>query len=406
MFPPPAFPATNPELRERTVERTFRYTVRRYTPEARAALPASRAVADLKTPEGALAAFYGAMVAGDSAWFDTLWTTESRRFNAEHARRTGITPEKLRAAWSQGFKGAQLVLTRRVESGPWVLLDHRIERAPLPPLENTSVVVLEDQSWRVTQELATHPLLVHLKRGDRIAREGVIPWPIEGRRAASQAAPETPFPAAPFPVEAPQERTFSVESIYRFELLRYQPAVALSPVAREGARYATPEETAQGYLAALEAKDAAWQAEACDPRTRELLRERERPNGPDGPNGPDNAGGRPLDPAAETPSIAPKSGEPLRLTARFQLQDFVVLVFRPTDGQPAAERLLTTTRDGDAWRVTRAIDADPLLRLWDRKEPRIRYDDLFPEALVPKGPLPKSPGKSEAPSPQKRAGSK
>ncbi len=58
-----------------------------------------------------------------------------------------------------------------------------------------------------------------------------------------------------------------------------------------------------------------------------------------------------------------------------------MLVFRPRSARlPAApdagSRLLVTTLEGESWRVTHALDTDPLLRVWNHESKNVRLEDL------------------------------
>ncbi len=364
-FPAPPFKASGPFPREKVVEHDYTYILRRYVPPVDVVFEAKATSRSQRVPETTLASFYGAMAAGDADWFTKCWNEPSARFNAERMRKLGISTDTLRNSWKLAVENARIVLANRLEMNPFVILDYRLLRPNRPPFERHSCFTLEDGKWRVTQELATHMVPNFWKRGERYERRGVLPWPIGGAQR-----PEVKIPAPLHPTGPPEERTLRVETTYSYEVFRFQPPVEVLPVEKSSVSYQLPEHAAMAHISALEAADESWLAETYDKETRRVHSERQA-----------SPAGRALDPGQGTRGFEVTKGQELELTHRFQIFAYAVLVFRPRSAPLAAapdagSRLLVTTLEGESWRVTHALDADPLLRVWNHESKSVRLEDL------------------------------
>ena len=364
-FPAPLFKASGPFPREKVVESEYTYVLRRYVPPVELAPETEPTSRSQRAPETTLASFYGAMAAGDAGWFNKCWNEPSARFNAERLRQLGISTDMLRKSWKFAVANARIVLANRLEMNPFVILDYRLLRPNRPPFEKHSCFTLEDGKWRVTQELATHMVPNFWKKGERFERSGVLPWPIGGAQR-----PEVEIPAPLHPTSPPEKRTLRVETTYRYEVFRFQPPVKVVPVEKSSVSYELPEHAAIAHISALEAADESWLAETYDKETRRVLAERDA-----------SPAGRALDPGQGIRDFEVAKGQELELTHRFQIFAYAVLVFRPRSAPlPAApeagSRFLATTLEGESWRVTRALDADPLLRVWNHESKSVRLEDL------------------------------
>lgn len=372
-FPEPASPASGPHRREVIVESEHRFVVKPYSPEIRIQLAEPVDSGAIEDPVDALARFYRSMARGDWEAFRQSWTEKSRAFNDHQNERFGRDAEFWKRVWSRALgAGTSLRVKTRIEMAPYVILDFEIIRANRAPREMVSVVVRENGVWKLTQELATSPVLRGWDRQEKIVRRGVIPWPVQGDRQL-----EGDLPGSRYPVGEPRTRTLEVDRVYEFEVWDFTPPLRFEPVERAEAHYETPEAALRAHLSARVSRDREWLDETHETETRRRLRALRVSETPSG-----------LDPALAVPTLRLEAAEKVRILRRIQTDSYAIHVVEVTgspagDGEevaPSPVRLahVVLTPEKKLWKVVRELDADPLLRAWDAGKNRVSIRDLPP----------------------------
>lgn len=119
------FERTKPTVGKISQQHIYYYQVSEYAPPVKVRT-VTRAKQSLSEPESAVIAYLSAMMTGDYAWYTSLWDAESIRVMDENNRKGGMTKQKWLDAWKKTFDGAQVTLTHRVETGPYVIVGYSV----------------------------------------------------------------------------------------------------------------------------------------------------------------------------------------------------------------------------------------------------------------------------------------
>jgi hypothetical protein len=171
-LPAPFYPTGPGQVKQFVVENVYNYEKFTYSPPIVIA-PVVRDKASYATPEQTLVAHISAMLAGDYDWWFSNWDQRSQVFMQERNKQANRTPADWRAIWAKTLAGQQIVLTERVETGPfgpYVMLVYVLrDKAGKDTFRSTYVAKLEAGRWVGTQELAEDPLFHYYESGrDRV----------------------------------------------------------------------------------------------------------------------------------------------------------------------------------------------------------------------------------------------
>ncbi len=154
-----------PRYKTLSVETVYPYSIQTYTPPWSVSTTVARAQARYDTPEACLEAYFSSMAAFDYSWNNQAWDSKSLAQMALGDRRDGMTPDKWIALWRENFAGRAFELLTKITYGKYVLIEY--QRLPLakgePAAVETMALVLENKEWKLTQALASDPLLSHWK---------------------------------------------------------------------------------------------------------------------------------------------------------------------------------------------------------------------------------------------------
>jgi hypothetical protein len=171
-LPAPFYPTGPGQVKQFVVENIYTYERLVYSP----AIVIQRVVRDkasYATPEQALVSHLSAMLAGDYEWWLSGWDKGSQKYLDERSKQVNRTPADWRALWAKALVGDQIVLTERLETGPfgpYVMLVYVLrDKAGKDTFKTTYVAKLEAGRWVATQELAEDPLFHYYESGrDRV----------------------------------------------------------------------------------------------------------------------------------------------------------------------------------------------------------------------------------------------
>ncbi len=180
--PPSPFATGAPRIEKIVEEHLYFFRQIPYQPPVtiEAAEPAG---ASHDSPETAMLAQMSAILRGDFEKFRSTWEPEARAMMEKHDRDRGWDREFWLAKWRQVYGGKRLELTRRIETGPYVLVAYRILPAEDAGDHGGEVVETAnafkrqaDGRWLATQELASDPVLAYWQTPDykiRIMARGI-----------------------------------------------------------------------------------------------------------------------------------------------------------------------------------------------------------------------------------------
>jgi hypothetical protein len=162
-----------PEKQKVMEELTYYYEVSSYTPAVPVDLTKPT---NASTPEGAAMQLLQAMHALDFDRWLRLWTPESQEIMKKQYKEQGTGPEVFKNGWSKVFTGHTVALTKKIETGPYV-----IEVATFSsgggttgePLEMEFVFKQVNGTWTATQEMMTDPVLINWKTPNSITKRVV-----------------------------------------------------------------------------------------------------------------------------------------------------------------------------------------------------------------------------------------
>src|SRR5712671_6091475 len=108
-----------PEKQKVVEELTYYYEVSSYTPP----IPVDvTKTANASTPEGAAMQLLEAMHSLDFDRWLRLWTPESQQMMKTQYQKNGTSPDVFKNGWSKAFNGRTVALTRKIETGPYVIV--------------------------------------------------------------------------------------------------------------------------------------------------------------------------------------------------------------------------------------------------------------------------------------------
>ncbi len=150
-----------PAYRALTVEMVYTYSVTPYAPALRV-VPVEPALASYATPEDALIANLSSLAAANFAWNNQTWTVPSVQEMEKRDKEQGETAAKWEARWKTLYVGKRFELLNRIDYSKYVLIEYRVTaQAGGAPIVDTASLVKEGGLWKLTQELAADPILVH-----------------------------------------------------------------------------------------------------------------------------------------------------------------------------------------------------------------------------------------------------
>ncbi|HEX3153215.1 MAG TPA: hypothetical protein VHV32_01260 [Candidatus Angelobacter sp.] len=166
-----------PEKQKVVEELVYYYEVSSYTPP----IPVDvTKTANNSTPEGAAMQLLEAMHSQDfDRWF-RLWTPESQQTMKSQYQKNGTSPDVFKNGWSKAFNGRTVTLTKKIESGPYVIVVATLSptggaasATPAQPIEMEFVFKQVDGTWMATQDLAADPVLNSWKNPNSVTRRVV-----------------------------------------------------------------------------------------------------------------------------------------------------------------------------------------------------------------------------------------
>jgi len=164
-----------PEKEKIVEELTYYYEVSSYTPPVQVDVTKT---ANPITPEGAAMQMLAIMHAQDyDRWF-SLWTPESQAMMKEQYKKNGTSPDVFKNAWAKLFAGHTVALTKKIETGPYVIVMVTLSpatptAAPAQPIEMELVFKQVNGTWMPTQEMASDPVLDNWKTPNTVTRRVV-----------------------------------------------------------------------------------------------------------------------------------------------------------------------------------------------------------------------------------------
>ncbi len=176
--PQPLFPTGTAKVEKVIEEVSYFYRIMNYQPFV-AVAPVSKDAARYDSPEAATIAAVSAMSAGDFAWWRSTWTASAQRTMDERDRQLQRTVADWQAVWKRALDGKRVEITRRIETGPYVLVVYRLVPAASTTAEAqaspelATVLVREGEKWLATQDLAGDPVLSYWDQpGFRVPKIG------------------------------------------------------------------------------------------------------------------------------------------------------------------------------------------------------------------------------------------
>jgi hypothetical protein len=166
-----------PEKQKVVEELTYYYEVSSYTPPVPVDVTKT---ANASTPEGAAMQLLEAMHSLDFDRWLRLWTPESQELMKSQYKKNGTSPDVFKNGWSKAFAGRTVALTKKIETGPYVILVATLSpvggaasAAPAQPVEMEFVFKQVNGAWMATQELAADPVLNSWKEPNSVSRRVV-----------------------------------------------------------------------------------------------------------------------------------------------------------------------------------------------------------------------------------------
>lgn len=158
----PMYKTGNPVEKQMTVVDVYNYREIMYDPPIVVNL-VSKKERHNGTPEEAMISRVSAMMTLDFEWWLETWDSTSRKEILENDRKAGRTKEYWIQWWKDSFGFARIMLIRRIESGPYVILTYRLTNEQGKDvgrnIEYPSVFHSINKKWYSTVELASDPLI-------------------------------------------------------------------------------------------------------------------------------------------------------------------------------------------------------------------------------------------------------
>jgi hypothetical protein len=170
--PPPIFPTAPAEDKQLIFERVYSYRRLVYKP-AIVVQRVTRDQASEATPEQAFAAQLSAMQSGDYEWWLSTWDKASQKFQIERSAQVKRTPADWRAIWDRAYRGQQVRLIERIQTGPlgpYVMLVYEMAASGQPAYRSNWVSKEEAGRWVTTLDLSADPIFQFYDSGkDRVS---------------------------------------------------------------------------------------------------------------------------------------------------------------------------------------------------------------------------------------------
>ena len=149
-------------MRQLIVETVHTLKVTPYVAPNRISLVAKEADAKVDSAEGALTAHFSAMKVGSTDWFLRTWVSSSSESTKLRMFKGGKNSQAVAAQWAKNFTpNTSIELVNQVEVGSFLLIEYRFMRGKAVELQDTVALKKTAQGWRLTQELASDPILSH-----------------------------------------------------------------------------------------------------------------------------------------------------------------------------------------------------------------------------------------------------
>jgi len=156
-------------------------------------------------------------------------------------------------------------------------------------------------------------------------------------------------------------RSLTVEMTYVYSVTPYSPAYAVKLVDQKGASYATPEDALIANLSSLAATNFAWNNQTWTAASVRDMEQRDRADGT-----------TPRD--WETRWKTLYAGKRFDLLNRIDYGRYVLIEYR-VSGAPGGKPMVDTAalaKDGQQWKVTQELAADPILQHWNSPQRRVQ----------------------------------
>jgi hypothetical protein len=155
----PKFKTGNPEKQKVVEELTYYYEILSYTPPVPVDLTGPH---DLSTPETAAMNMLQAMSSMDYQRWLTLWTPESQEMMRKRFQELGKGPELFKNVWSKLFAQQTITLTKRIETGPYVVVVATFSPSGGGEPQDMEFVFTQVKgAWLGSQDLASDPVLLN-----------------------------------------------------------------------------------------------------------------------------------------------------------------------------------------------------------------------------------------------------
>jgi hypothetical protein len=158
--PPPLFPTAPAEDKQLIFERVYNYRRLVYKPSI-VVQRVTRDQASEATPEQAFAAQLSAMQSGDYEWWLSTWDKASQKFQIERSAQVKRTPADWRAIWDRAYRGQQVKLIERIQTGPlgpYVMLVYEMAASGQPAYRSNWVSKEEAGRWVTSLDLSADPI--------------------------------------------------------------------------------------------------------------------------------------------------------------------------------------------------------------------------------------------------------
>lgn len=261
--PKPIFPITTPAKKE--LEKTYLYSIMKYSPQVKVQLMSSPDQASYKTPEEAIVSFYSAAYTLDYNWHFKSWTQRSKAYIREQVHENlKSTPEVSISRWRRRLADTRVELTRRVNRGRYVIIESKIisSKDDTKTSLRSSRLEMEDGAWKITQALRHDPVAALWNR-DLPTSRGAVSYKVHTLSEVEKlrdAKSINKLPKPIFPTTKPVYK--KLVRTYRYSVMQYTPAAKIDLLGRrKEASYATPEDTVIAHLSAMYAGDFDWYLE-------------------------------------------------------------------------------------------------------------------------------------------------
>ena len=160
IFTKPQYPSTPVQQKQFTVQYVYNYAESTYTPAVPMPSVAKSAL-KFNTPENALIALYSAMRSADFDGFLNCWDEPSRTDFEAQAKASPKFKQQLLGNWKTIVAGKAIVLTHRLDTVNYIILDAVIQNAygPGKSFDDSEVLVFEKGRWVLSNQFQTDGLI-------------------------------------------------------------------------------------------------------------------------------------------------------------------------------------------------------------------------------------------------------